>query len=381
MRQIWLLILLLTLYGCQAAPEPVDTPAMRAAKAAVLAATAKDSYDRREFAQAIDQAKRAIQLDEASLDAWYWLSAALFAANQEDEAFATNKKFADLAARLADRQGQVGQAYDRLGWIGFRKGRTDEAWKYFSLAIEKTPTLAHAWDGRGQLAYLKKDYPSTIRDFSRALELGSTARQIAVESRGLAYYWLGDFGKALPDLKASYEFTGADRKTDRKDLLRARAFCHLALGEQEAAATLLTRATELTEEERRYNLAAITYLVGDKELALRQAGKRTGLGVKEGKLNAATIALVDRVAPGSPADKAGVKAGDEITMANGIPVSNSEQYREVMRSITPGTKFTLTIVRNGAKQTLSVTMGDAEYVIKSDPYLAPLLAKPLPAKK
>ena len=380
MRFLFILALGLALQSCQAAPEPVDTPATRAAKAVVLAAAAKDAYEHREFAQAIEQARQGLQLDATSMDSWYWLGTALFASNQDDEAFSTSKRFVELGAARPDRQGQLAQAYDRLGWISFRKGRMDDAAKYFSLALERTPTLAHALDGRGQIAYLKKDYPAAIRDFSKALELGSTAHQIAVESRGLAYYWMGNFAKALPDLKAAFESTGADRRTDRKDLLRARAFCHLALGEQEAAANLFARGQDFSEEERRYNLAAMTYLTGDKELALRQAGKRTGIGLKEAKLNAATIARVDKVAPGSPAEKAGVQVGDEITMANGIPVSNLEQYREVMRSIPPDTKFTLSIVRNGAKRELSLTMGDAEYVIKSDPYLAPLLAKPLRSK-
>nr|MBI3612452.1 PDZ domain-containing protein [Nitrospirota bacterium] len=376
-----ILALVLIFQGCQTAPEPVDTPATRAAKALTLAAAAKEAYEHREFAQAIERARQGLQLDETSLDSWYWLGASLFAGNQDDEAFTASKRFVELGAARPDRQGQLAQAYDRLGWMSFRKGRTDEAAQYFSLAIEKAPTLAHALDGRGQIAYFKKDYPTAVRDFSRALELGSTAQQIAVESRGLAYYWMGNFAKALPDLKAAFESTGADRRTDRKDLLRARAFCHLALGEQEAATNLFTRGTDFSEEERRYNLAAMTYLTGDKELALRQAGKRTGLIVKEAKLNAAIIARVDKVAPGSPADKAGVLVGDEITMANGIPVSNLEQYREVMRSIPPGTKFTLSIVRNGAKREIGLTMGDAEYVIKSDPYLAPLLAKPALSKK
>ncbi|MBM4133428.1 MAG: PDZ domain-containing protein [Nitrospira sp.] len=380
MRLLFILALGLALQSCQTAPEPVDTPATRAAKAAVLAAAAKDAYEHREFTQAIEQARHGLQLDATSLDSWYWLGMALFASNQDDEAFTTSKRFVELGAARPDREGQLAQAYDRLGWISFRKGRMDDAAKYFSLAIERAPTLAHALDGRGQIAYFKKDYPAAIRDFSKALGLGSTAHQIAVESRGLAYYWMGNFAKALPDLKAAFESTGADRRTDRKDLLRARAFCHLALGEQETATNLFARSQDFSEEERRYNFAVMTYLTGDKELALRQAGKRTGIGLKEAKLNAATIARVDKVAPGSPAEKAGVQVGDEITMANGVPVSNLEQYREVMRSIPPDTKFTLSIVRNGAKRELSLTMGDAEYVIKSDPYLAPLLAKPLRSK-
>lgn len=381
MRWLSILILVFAVHGCRTAPEPVDTPETRAAKAVALAATAKDAYEHREFAQAVEEARHGLQLDETCLDCWYWLGSALFAGNQNDEAFTTSKRFVELGATRPDRQGQLAQAYDRMGWISFRKGRIDDAGKFFSLALDKAPTFAHALDGRGQVAYLKKDYAAAARDLSKALDLGSSAQHIAVEYRGLAYYWQGNFAKALPDLKATLDYNGPDRKTERKDLLRAKAFCHLALGQQESATTIFARSPEFTDKERQYNLAAITYVSGDKELALRQAGKRTGIGLKEAKLNAATIARVDRVAPGSPAEKAGVQVGDEVTMVNGIPVSNIEQYREVMRSAQPGSKVTLSLVRNGAKREVSLTMGDAEYEIKADPYLAPLLARPAPSKK
>lgn len=376
-----MMIFIAALAGCQSAPEPVDTPAMRAAKAVALAASAKEAYDNREFTLAIEKARSGVHLDDASLDSWYWLGAALFATNQEEEAGKTIKRFIELAGQQPDRQGQVGQAYDRLGWMSFRRGRMDDAARFFSLALERSPLLVHALDGRGQASYLRKDYDAAIRDLSKALELGSTVRHTAVEYRGLAYYWTGNFAKALPDLKAALEYTGADRKTDRKELIRAMALCHLGMGDPQTATSVFTRAKEFNDEEKRYNVAAIIYVGGDKELALRQAGKRTGIGLKETRQGAASSIFVDRVAPGSPADKAGIRLGDEVTMVNGVPVATVEQYREVMRAVSLGNTARLSIVRSAVKRDIGLVMGDAEYVLKADPYLAPLLSRPVKSKK
>ncbi|MDE3036820.1 MAG: hypothetical protein KGJ14_12675 [Nitrospirota bacterium] len=168
MRWLFILILVVAVHGCRTAPEPVDTPETRAAKAVALAAAAKDAYEHREFAQAVEEARHGLQLDETCLDCWYWLGSALFAGNQDDEAFTASKRFVELGATRPNRQGQLAQAYDRMGWIGFRKGRMDDAGKFFSLALDKAPTFAHALDGRGQVAYLKKDYAAAVRDLSKS---------------------------------------------------------------------------------------------------------------------------------------------------------------------------------------------------------------------
>lgn len=375
-RALLIFALLVTTAGCHSAPEPVDTPEMRAAKVAALAAAAQEAYESRDYAKAVEQARGGVQLDGTHLDSWYWLGAALFASGKDDEALASARRFIDLAGTKSDRHVQLAWAYDWLGWIAFRKNQMDDAGKYFSLALAQVPTLPHALDGRGQVAYLKMDYDTAIRDLTKVLGLGSTSRSVAIEYRGLAYYWKGDFAKALPDLKASADYTGPDRRTNRKDMLRAVAFCYLGLGETDTATKLIKQALEFTDEEKRYNAAAMTYLGGDRELALRRAGIRSGIRLREGKKNAATILLVDRVAPSSPAEKATVRAGDEITMVNGVPVATVNQYREVIKSASLGSRIRLSIIRNGVPKELTLTMGDAEYVFKTDPYLYPLLVRP-----
>ena len=60
--------------------------------------------------------------------------------------------------------------------------------------------------------------------------------------------------------------------------------------------------------------------------------------------------LVGGVAPGGPADKAGIKQGDVIAQLNGSNIRDTNAFRNTIASTAPGTDVTLTIVRNGQQQ-------------------------------
>lgn len=65
---------------------------------------------------------------------------------------------------------------------------------------------------------------------------------------------------------------------------------------------------------------------------------------------------VKRVDENSPAAKAGIREDDIILEVDGHPVETIEQFIHTVSDSTPGTKLTLTIWRNGAKQTLNATI-------------------------
>ena len=60
--------------------------------------------------------------------------------------------------------------------------------------------------------------------------------------------------------------------------------------------------------------------------------------------------LINSVQPGSPAQKAGIRAGDVITALNGTPVDDPNALRNRIASTPPGSEVTLTILRNGQEQ-------------------------------
>jgi serine protease Do len=64
--------------------------------------------------------------------------------------------------------------------------------------------------------------------------------------------------------------------------------------------------------------------------------------------------LVEDVVPGSPADKAGLKAGDVVTSFGGKPVDNIRQFTQVLYSYKIGQKAGIVVLHDGKEATLSV---------------------------
>ena len=71
-------------------------------------------------------------------------------------------------------------------------------------------------------------------------------------------------------------------------------------------------------------------------------------------------ALVSTVDAGSPAEKAGLRQGDVITQYNGRDVADYNQFRNAVANTLPGTKVSLTVLRDGHTETLSATVGELE---------------------
>lgn len=62
------------------------------------------------------------------------------------------------------------------------------------------------------------------------------------------------------------------------------------------------------------------------------------------------------VVSGSPADKAGLKSQDVITKVNGTDITESHSLASSLAQFSPGDKVTLTIVRSGKTQDVTVTL-------------------------
>src|SRR6266851_5236550 len=75
-------------------------------------------------------------------------------------------------------------------------------------------------------------------------------------------------------------------------------------------------------------------------------------------LKQAQGALVAEPQEGSPAAKAGIKAGDVITTVNGNPVSNARDLARRISSLAPGASVKLGVFRNGKEEQLSLTLGE-----------------------
>ncbi|MGI8855134.1 MAG: S1C family serine protease [Thermomicrobiales bacterium] len=82
------------------------------------------------------------------------------------------------------------------------------------------------------------------------------------------------------------------------------------------------------------------------------------LGVSVDGLNTTKGASVSTVQPGTPAEKAGVKAGDVITAVNGTTLNGTTTLGTMLGTLKPGDTVTLTVDRNGQTQTLTATLAE-----------------------
>jgi len=67
--------------------------------------------------------------------------------------------------------------------------------------------------------------------------------------------------------------------------------------------------------------------------------------------------LVAGVIDDSPAQKAGITAGDVITSFNGKPIDDSHSLQLMVSESAPGTTVTIQLLRKGGNQTVNVTLG------------------------
>ncbi len=73
-------------------------------------------------------------------------------------------------------------------------------------------------------------------------------------------------------------------------------------------------------------------------------------------LNLTHGVIVMKVFPGSPAQKAGLQPGDIILAVNGKPINSVTQLQFAIMKTPPGHKVKLTVLRNGKKLELTVTV-------------------------
>ncbi|NOY13365.1 MAG: PDZ domain-containing protein, partial [Deltaproteobacteria bacterium] len=85
--------------------------------------------------------------------------------------------------------------------------------------------------------------------------------------------------------------------------------------------------------------------------------------------------LIAKVMADSPAEKAGLKQGDVILKMDGKKVKKVAKFRNTIALTRPGSKVELTVLRDGKKKTITVTIGALETDAKGRPVSADKLPK------
>ncbi|RMG48552.1 MAG: M20/M25/M40 family metallo-hydrolase [Acidobacteria bacterium] len=133
------------------------------------------------------------------------------------------------------------------------------------------------------------------------------------------------------------------RPTDTPDKVRPDALVDAATFVREAAVYLAERTEPLTA-------------AGGKRPGAGGAGRKVSLGTLPDFTDPGPGVLVVRVMPDSPAERAGLRAGDRIVAIDGQAVADVRAYAEVLRGHAPGDTIRIEIERGGERLELDATL-------------------------
>jgi putative serine protease PepD len=94
-----------------------------------------------------------------------------------------------------------------------------------------------------------------------------------------------------------------------------------------------------------------------RSLARGRTVRHSYLGVSTATTNTVAGALVQQVAPGGPADDAGLRAGDVVTAIDGAAVTGPSDLVSAIADHAPGATVALTVRRGSSTRRLTVTFG------------------------
>ena len=111
------------------------------------------------------------------------------------------------------------------------------------------------------------------------------------------------------------------------------------------------RARKVIQDLLRYGEVHAAWIGAVTATLTPEESKRLGIATQRG-------ALVARVFSGSPADAAGLRAGDVITSVGGKPVDSRESFSTATATLAAGQPVTLSIIRGGSNQNVQVRPAD-----------------------
>ncbi len=88
-----------------------------------------------------------------------------------------------------------------------------------------------------------------------------------------------------------------------------------------------------------------------------QVKEQENLSVDQGALVTNTGGTGPAVTPGSPGEKAGIKAGDVVESINGIAIDQEHPLDALLVQFAPGDVVHLTVLRDGKTQEIDITLG------------------------
>ena len=289
----------------------------------------------------------------------------------------------ELATKLTVQNPSFAPGWYWLGVAYLRENKTDPAISAFKKVTElrpNTPQLASSNELMGWIFYHRKDFAEALRLFNLAL----AQKTDLLESRiGRAYIYLfqGRYDESLEDLQVLIpRLNPVQNQNQMAQVIRAKAFCHLGLGETDKALSCIQKTKETQNEYDPWeDLALIYYASGDTK-KLDEHGRRVGyLGIQNRNYRDGSIKAVEivEVIKDTPAEKGGLQKGDLILQMDGVPMDDVQAVLQKIMDTPPGTGVLFLVGRGKEKKEITIPLGAKLQQInfKSDLFIAPLLAK------
>ena len=121
-------------------------------------------YRKKRYARALEELDRAIRMNEANPEAYYWRGRTLINQGRFEPAVKDFQKAVHLKPDYPE-------AYDNLGWLFDRLGKTDQAVDALSKSIELKSDNGWAYYQRGRMLFKLGDRNGAVRDAEKACAL------------------------------------------------------------------------------------------------------------------------------------------------------------------------------------------------------------------
>lgn len=150
-----------------------------------------------------------------------------------------------------DGVGLIGKALGHANLIGktlvlINEGKCDEALQYIDKALEMNRNLPIAWSIKGEALHKLNRFQEAIECYSMAIALAPLDTSDARFGKGLAYYDLGDYERALTEFELFRSFY-----PDGIDCRYYEGMAHSNIGRYKRAMEIFDQAIELIREDER----------------------------------------------------------------------------------------------------------------------------------
>ena len=239
------------------------------------------------------------------------------------------------------KHSDYGPALVGMGNIAYGKKLYDEARGYYDRALQANSTNAEALWGRGKVSLRQVEFERAADDLGKAVSGGKAEANVDL---GLALMLTDDGSGALAAFEDYAGVKASDNDRLRAVLGAARTGIKFNLA-GDAFKVVQKYSFEDATLKAIWQRAAIdlAYAAGDwakaGDITKKASGAQDfGFVVRELSPGSAKAfegvggAVVDMVHLGSPAERAGLRAGDIVTAFETVPITSASQLRDALKS-------------------------------------------------